>query len=163
MVLTVRQIRDLRSVWKPMKDPGWDRTLIDGATPNGPNLTSRAKVAKYTTGDCVGILYVVFRRAIVQPANFCLVLVFEIPDGTTYRIMRCDGPVGFHVNHLCSPRPIVNHSHIHHLTECYQRRFGIQKGEAHAIPTRLYYDDPRVAVRVLALKTHIEIQGELWL
>lgn len=124
---------------KHIRNDDWRSRII--GSEEGSDIRGSLNIGDLPNGAPIrGTLHIYSRQNLkARQDDWSTGLVFTDPGGNSYRVIRCNGPHGTpHTNHIEGDK-IIRHTHIHMLTEKYQRskRYPI---DGYAIKTDEYSD-----------------------
>lgn len=109
---------------KPVPDDWrWQIRPVDPG-PHDSNLRGRLNLAVPHLKH--GTMYLYTKVGKGRPDNYSCGLVYDDPTGNQYRLIRCNGYHGVHVNRLEGTRIPALTTHVHYVREAYLR--AIQQG-----------------------------------
>ena len=111
----------LVSFQKHILNADWKSRII--GSKEGSDIRGSLNIGNLPIGAPIrGTLHIYSRQNLkARQDDWSTGLVFIDPNGNSYRVIRCNGPHGTpHTNHIEGDK-ILGHTHIHRLTERYQR------------------------------------------
>jgi hypothetical protein len=106
------EIERLMAVEKPLPDD-WEARLR--ARPRREFSHKKASLPIQTSE---GEFTIIIRENVINSRNLSVIVAVSRPNGTLFRLRRCNGLHGGHFNHL--ERQAITGCHVHRATERYQ-------------------------------------------
>ncbi len=129
-ILVEAEIEYLRDVPKPIHDARWRSKLLPPSSSSRPENAGSDVRGRFQLNDLPnkgllqGKLHLYYRRSlqVEETGDWSVGLIYTNIESYSYPVIRCNGPhLSIHTNRIESNHIPSGSTHIHYLTERYQR------------------------------------------